>query len=147
MEALATAASIVSIVDLAAKVLGAVYKFSISARGCKTIIGSLLEELTAVGTTLDGLRRRLADHRLEYSIRATGDPIPRISQLSMTLQDYEKTLGTILTKLESSFGNKVRSSMGMRLRWPLRETEVIVFISRLSRYRQTFELALQTDTA
>jgi len=52
----------------------------------------------------------------------------------------------MLTKeLDGHLSNKLREKVGRGLKWPMKEVEVMEIITRLGRYQQKFQQALQTD--
>jgi siroheme synthase len=142
---LGIAANVIAVVDLAAKACGVVYNFAKSAKDCPKTITQLQQELSAVQTTAEGLRE--IARRLEDSAKAGGEPVPLISQLSTALKECEGTLKDLVKELEGHFSNKLREKFGRRLKWPIREPEVIDLIAQLARYQKIFHEALQVDIA
>ncbi|KAF8539493.1 hypothetical protein BDD12DRAFT_924175 [Trichophaea hybrida] len=149
MEGLGIAANVIAVVDLAAKACGAIYSYVKSAKGCTKTVLQLQTDLTAVQTTLDGLQK-IAD-RLDTAARPLGLGVhgtPSVlSELSTELNECKTTLGKLLEDLEGHFRNKLRSKIGRQLKWPLKEPDVMEYISRLGKYQQTFQSALQIDIA
>ncbi|KAF8249154.1 hypothetical protein K440DRAFT_660414 [Wilcoxina mikolae CBS 423.85] len=145
LGALGIAANVIAVVDLAAKVGGVVYQYAKSAKDCPKTITKLHQELSAVQETVDGLRK-IAD-RLDASAKEGGEPQPLLSKLSTALEECEGTLNSLMKELKGHFSNKLREKVGRRLKWPIKEAEVIEFIDRLGRYQQIFQQALQVDIA
>jgi len=147
MEGLGIAANVIAVVDLAAKTCAAVYKYAKSAKGCPKTVSQLHRDLTAVQKTLDGLRT-IAD-RLDAAAQTPGirRTPPLLVSLASELNECETTLGKLLEELEGNFRNKLRSKIGRQLKWPLKEPDVMDCITRLGRYHQSFQSALQVDIA
>jgi hypothetical protein len=143
MEGLGIAANIIAVVDLAAKACTVIYQYAKSAKNCPKTVAQLQQELTVVKDSLDGLQR--IARRLDDACMAAGEPPPIISQLSTALNECSAALTKLTYELEGSSRNKIRETVGWRLRWPIKESEITEFVSKLGRYQQTFQLALQAD--
>lgn len=143
MEGLGIAANVIAVIDLSAKACGVLYRYAKSVKDCSKSVEKLEQELLTVQKTLNGLRD-IAD-RLDAACQA--EPPPLISQLSTALKDCETTLGALIGELEGRRRNKIREKLHWQLKWPIKEPEVVDFVSRLARYQQTFQEALQVDIA
>jgi hypothetical protein len=143
MEGLGIAANIIAVVDLTANACGLFYKYAKSANNCSKSVEKLEQELLTVQKTLCGLRD--ISGRLDAACQGGLPPV--ISQLSTALKDCEYTLGALIREMGGRRRNKFREKLHWQLKWPIKEPEIMNFISRLGRYQQTFQQALQADIA
>jgi len=150
MDGLSAAASIIAVIDLAAKAATTIYSYSVSAKDCPDSVQHLQRELNAVKGILNELKT-LAE-RLDRE-RCEAKPDLLSSHLfgeDEELAQCQKTVQQLLDGLEGDWRVKLekewRVKLGRRLRWPIEEKNIMSFITQLERYKATFSLSLLADS-
>lgn len=154
MEALGVAASVLTIVEVAAKVTSLCLKYSSAVKNAKADIERLRVRIDSLRITLDGVQKLLQDQngaRLETL---------QSLQLRGALDNTHSQLAHIVTRLEDRLdGDKGRDSgrrakamrsLGLRLRaleWPLKSREIENIFESLQRDQHVFSSALHIDQA
>ncbi|KAM7211054.1 vegetative incompatibility protein HET-E-1 [Rhypophila decipiens] len=144
MEGLGTAASIIAVIELAAKVASLCLEYSSAVKNARADIERLRQHTSRLKITVEGAQKLLqGPHgaRLETS-----------QKLHETLNDTYSQLGDIATKLEAKLHSgrraKAMRSLGLRaLKWPFESKDVDKIIVNLQRDQASFSAALQIDQA
>lgn len=142
MEVVGAAASVIAVVELAAKVGSLCLEYSSAVKSARSDIGRLRQHTDGLKTTLEGAQKLLqGPHgaRLETS-----------QKLRDALHDTYLQLGDIATKLEAKLhtgrGAKAMRCLGLRaLKWPFESKDVDKIIANLKREQDSFSAALQVD--
>jgi len=144
MEGLGAAASIIAVIELAAKVASLCLEYSSAVKNARADIDRLRQHTGSLKITVEGAQKLLqGPHgaRLETS-----------QKLHETLNDTYSQLGDIATKLEAKLHSgrraKAMRSLGLRaMRWPFESKDVDKIIANLQRDQASFLAALQIDQA
>jgi len=144
MEGLGAAASIIAVIELAAKVASLCLEYSSAVKNARADIDRLRQHTGSLKITVEGAQKLLqGPHgaRLETS-----------QKLLETLNDTYSQLGNIATKLEAKLHSgrraKAMRSLGLRaMRWPFESKDVDKIIANLQRDQASFLAALQIDQA
>jgi len=141
MDGLGSAAGIIAVLDLSAKVASLCFQYSKAVKNAKSDIERLCGELDRLNTTLEGARQLL---------QGPNGALLRTSQrLRDGLEGCSSQLAELQTKLEKKLGNsvtrKVVSRLGVYAKWPLESKDVDRIITTLARYRDTLSAALTVD--
>jgi hypothetical protein len=142
MEGLGAAASVVAVVELAAKVGSLCLDYCSAVKSARADIERLRQHTDSLKTTVEGAHKLLqGPHgaRLETS-----------QNLREALDNTRSQLGDIATKLEEKLHKGRRAKMmkrvGLRaLGWPFESKEVDKIIANLQRDQDSFSAALQID--
>ncbi|KAL2192251.1 hypothetical protein P885DRAFT_48132 [Corynascus similis CBS 632.67] len=144
MEGLGAAASVIAVVELAAKVGSLCLEYSSAVKSARSDIERLKKHTDSLKTTAEGAQKLLqGPHgaRLETS-----------QKLRETLNDTHSQLGDVATKLEAKlYTGRTASAMrrvGLRaLKWPFESKDVDKIIANLQRDQDAFTAALHIDQA
>jgi uncharacterized phage infection (PIP) family protein YhgE len=144
MEGLGAAASVIAVVELAAKVGSLCLEYSSAIKNARSDIERLKKYTDSLKTTAEGAQKVLqGPHgaRLETS-----------QKLRETLNDTHSRLGDVATKLEAKLHTgRTASAMrrvGLRaLKWPFESKDVDKIIADLRQDQDAFTAALQIDQA
>ncbi|KAK0714729.1 WD40-repeat-containing domain protein [Lasiosphaeris hirsuta] len=144
MEGLGAAASVIAVVDLAAKVGSLCLEYSSAVKSARSDIERLRKHTDSLKITFDGARKLLQDPhgaRLETS-----------QKLHETLSDTYSQLDGIAERLEEKLrkGRRAKTMRRMGLRafgWPFESKDVDKIIENLQRDQDSFAAALQIDQA
>ncbi|KAK5651140.1 hypothetical protein OQA88_13234 [Cercophora sp. LCS_1] len=144
MEGLGAAASVIAVVELAAKVGPLCLEYSSAVKNARSDIERLKKHTDSLKTTAKGAQKVLqGPHgaRLETS-----------QKLRETLDNTHSQLDNISTKLEAKLHTGRTASamrrMGLRaLKWPFESKDVDKIIANLQRDQDAFTAALQIDQA
>jgi hypothetical protein len=142
MDGLGSAASVIAVIDLTAKVAALCYQYSKAVKRAKSDIEDLQRELMTLETVLKG-----AQHLIEGQ---NGASLQTSQRLQDGLRDCTSQLTELKTKLEEKLNagatHRIMSKFGVRsLKWPFESKEVNGIISTLERYRAAFSTALIID--
>ncbi|KAF9887949.1 hypothetical protein FE257_009471 [Aspergillus nanangensis] len=145
MEAVGSVANIIAVVELSAKVATLLLKYSKAVKNAKPDIERLLQQLEALGITLEGAKSLLS-----------GPNAARLGNLqqlheglegcSVQLKELDTKLGEKLSGRHESGAARVMGRFGIRaLKWPLESPEVDKIVTSLHDYRDTVSAALTID--
>ena len=138
MEGLAAAASILTVIEISAKVSSLCFQYSVTVKSAKEDIERLQQKVKDIEGVLDHLRRLLE--------RSDNAWVPVSRELGASLQACLGQLQKLEKQLKAGKGHKVIRHFGARaLAWPFKSKEVEKIISELESYQQTFALSLQMD--
>ena len=141
MEVVGSAASVIAVIDLSAKIASICLQYSRDVRHAKADIERFKLEVDSVTNLL-----RAVEALLQVATKTT---LSTSIELENALRDCKIELQQINTKLDPGKAGKARkvmSKFGARaLKWPLESKEVEKTISRLERCKMTISLALQVD--
>ena len=141
MDGLGSAASVIAVIDLSAKVASLCFQYSTAVKNAKSDIERLRRELDRLKTTLEGTRQLL------------DSPNGARLQTSQRLQDGLRGCSSPLTELETRLVKKLNSGttrmmsqFGIRaLKWPFESKDVNRIMTTLERCRDTLSAALTID--
>jgi WD40 repeat protein len=144
MEGLGAAASIIAVVELAAKVASLCLEYSSAVKNARADIDRLRQHTASLNITVEGAQKLLqGPHgaRLETS-----------HKLRNALNDTHSQLGDIVAKLEEKLRKGHRTKLmrfvGLRaLKWPFESKDVDKIVANLQRDQASFSAALQIDQA
>ena len=142
MEAVGSAASIIAVIDLSAKVASLCFQYCSAVKNAPSDVERLQGELERLKTTLQGAQQLLESpngKRLQTSQGLWDGLIDCSSQLSQLRSRLEK-------KLNPGSTRKAMSRIGFRaLKWPFESKEIDTIIKNLERYRDTLSVGLAVD--
>jgi hypothetical protein len=139
MDSLSGAASVITVVDLSAKIASLCFQYSVAVKNAKEDIQRLQRRVNDIKDILEQVKQ-LLDGQDKVRVSAT-------SKLSdSSLQQCFLQLEELKTRLEPGKSRKIMSRLGVRaLKWPFTSKEVEKIVITLEKYKQTFSLALQVD--
>ncbi|KAK2926405.1 hypothetical protein FoTM2_013271 [Fusarium oxysporum f. sp. vasinfectum] len=142
MDGLGSAASVIAVIDLSAKVASLCFQYYSAVNNAKTDIERLHGELDRLETILEGARQLLES--------PNGWCLQSSQRLRDGLSGCSSELITLETKLEKKLNpgttRKVMSRFGVRaLKWPFESNDVDGIIWTLEQYRDTLSSALTID--
>jgi hypothetical protein len=144
MEAVGSAAGIIAIIDLSAKVASLCFQYYSAVKNARSDVERLQGELERLTTTLQGAQRLLespSGKRLQTSQGLRNGLIDCSSQLAELQSRLEK-------KLNPGSARKAMSRIGFcALKWPFESKEIDGIIKNLERYRDTLSGGLAIDGA
>jgi hypothetical protein len=144
MEAVGSAASVITLIELSAKVASLCFQYSSAVKNARSDIERLRGELKRLTTTLQGAQQLLESpngKRLQTSQGLRNGLIDCSSQLSQLQSRLEK-------KANPGPARKAMSRIGFRaLKWPFESKEIDAIIKNLERYRDTLSVGLAVDGA
>ncbi|KAK3333464.1 hypothetical protein B0T19DRAFT_354755 [Cercophora scortea] len=142
MEGLGAAASIIAVVELAAKVASLCLEYSSAVKNARADIDRLRQQTNSLKTTVEGAQKLLQHPRTAR--------LETLHKLRNALDETHPQLGNIAAKLEANLhtGRKAKAMrhMGLRaLKWPFENKDVDKIIANLQRNQASFFAALQID--
>jgi predicted nuclease with TOPRIM domain len=138
MDGLSAAASIITIIDVSARIAKLCFKYSVAVKDAKKDIDRLGKAVTDIKNVL-GEVKRLLDEQDKTQLSTT-------RRLSDSLKECLRRLEELKARLEPSETRRVMQKYGLRsLKWPFKSTQVEKMVASLKEYEQTFSLALQID--
>jgi hypothetical protein len=138
MDGLSGAASIITVIDISAKVVSLCFHYSLAVKDAKRDIERLQNKVTDIKDILEEIRR-LLDGQDKIQFSAT-------RKLLDSLKECQRQLQGLHAQLEPHRGRKVMQRIGFRaLKWPFTGKQVEKMVNSLEQYEQTFSLALQVD--
>jgi len=138
MDGLSGAASVIAVIDIAAKITSICYHYAVAVKNAKDDIESVQNKVTDITNVLEKLKQ-LLDGPGKARFPATHEVFDSLNQC---LRDLQK----LQADLEPKKARKAMSRLGFRaLKWPFSKKQVENILSKLERYEQTFTLALQVD--
>ncbi len=144
MEALGSAASVIAVLELSAKLASLCLQYLSALKNAKTDIERLRGELGRLNVPLEGARQLLEG--------PNGDRLLFSQQVRAGLDGCSSQLGelhrTLETELSKEKGQNMMSKFGLRaLKWPFKTKDIDRIISTIERYRDTLSAALTVDLA
>ena len=138
MEALGVAASVLTVIELSAKVVSLCVQYSLAVKGAKKEITRLETEVKDLGKVVGDVQHLIGGPD-GAELSASQKLLKAVHDCFMQLKALEKTLDPGKTR-------KAISHFGVRaLRWPFESREIEKVIGELERCKETFSLALQVD--
>ena len=142
MDGLSGAASVITIINLSAKITHLCFQYSDAVKDAKKDIERLQRKvsdiqniLSEVGQLLNGPDKPL--------LSATNKLSDSLKECFLQLQELETQLETQLKPRKT---RELMSRFGLQaLKWPFSSKEVEKLVANLERYEQTYTLALQAD--
>lgn len=145
MDGVSAAASIIAVVELAAKVGSQCYEYLLAVKSAKRDIEHLRERVESLKTTLEGAQKLLQGQN--------GSRLETSQKLRSTLESTRSELALIATRLGEKLDKGGRRATAMRslglraLKWPFESSEVESIVASLQRDQDTFTTALHIDQA
>jgi septation ring formation regulator EzrA len=138
MDGVAAAASIITIIDISARLARLCFEYSAAVKDAKKDIDRLQKAVTGIEDVLKGLKRLLEEEdKARLSITR---------KLSDSLVECLRQLQELKTQLEPRTTRRVMQRLGLSsLKWPFKSAQVKKMVASLKEYEQTFGLALQID--
>ncbi|RYP57916.1 hypothetical protein DL770_010551 [Monosporascus sp. CRB-9-2] len=142
MDGLGSAASVVAIIDLSAKVASLCFQYSTAVKNAKSDIERVRGEVDRLKTTLEGAQRLLDS--------PNGAKLQTSQHLSAGLDHCASQLAKLEEKLEEKINRgtarKMMSAFGLRaLKWPFESKDVDNIIQNLNKCRDTLSTNLNID--
>ena len=140
MDGLSAAASILAVVELAAKTASICLEYGHKVKNAKTDIQRLRSELTNLEGVLQGARDL-------YKDTYTSSFQPPNKALEDCIDACSKELSNLLRTLEPGKTKKLAAKIRLReLKWPFETKQINQTIQRIAEYRETITLALQISS-
>ncbi|KFZ19736.1 hypothetical protein V501_00536 [Pseudogymnoascus sp. VKM F-4519 (FW-2642)] len=137
-EALGLASSVITVIDLSAKVALWCSEYYANVKYARDDIERLQREAQGLKATLERVQS-LCDG-------PNGVKLQESQSLREAVKDCKKQLDQLETKLEPRTTNKLMSRYGMRaLRWPLKSKEVDGIMKKLGNCKDNISFCLQVD--
>ncbi|OBT55950.1 hypothetical protein VE04_03623 [Pseudogymnoascus sp. 24MN13] len=137
-EALALVSSVITVIDLSAKVASRCSEYYANVKNARDDIERLQREAQGLKATLERVQS-LCDS-------PNGVKLQESQSLREAVKDCKKQLDQLETKLEPRTTNKLMSRYGMRaLRWPLKSKEVDGIMKKLGNCKDNISFSLQVD--
>ncbi|KAF2417699.1 hypothetical protein EJ08DRAFT_575532, partial [Tothia fuscella] len=138
MEGLGGAASVIAVIDLAAKVASLCYQYSRAVKDAKADIERLLGKVNQTKGVLENTKRLLNG--------PDRDRLSTSQKLNQSLDSCFQQLEYLKMKLDPGSTRKTMSRIGLRaLKWPLQSKDVDKILLNLDGFQQTLLLALNID--
>ncbi|KAK7415363.1 hypothetical protein QQX98_005902 [Neonectria punicea] len=138
MEALGAAGSVITVIDMSAKLLAICSKYARGVRDAKGDIEELLNEVTELQKVAKNVQRLLNS--------PPGAKLKASRDLNKTLEATFKLLFDLEKTLQPETGRKLMSRVGLRsLKWPLQSAKLHSIVQRIRQHSNTIALALQVD--
>jgi hypothetical protein len=138
MAGIGEAASVIAVIDLAAKTASLCFQYSRDVAGAKKEITELQTELFDLQNVLEKVKR-LLDQPDSAKLLAFSESKHAFDNCKDELKELNRRLNVSTTR-------KSLSRLGLRaLKWPLESKEVEKAVNHLERYKNTISLVLQTD--
>ncbi|KAK4139040.1 uncharacterized protein C8A04DRAFT_16219, partial [Dichotomopilus funicola] len=135
------AASVIAVVQLAAKVGSLCLEYSSAVKSARSDIERLKKHTDSLKATAEGAQKLLQGPH--------GARLGTSQKLRETLNDTRSQLGDVATKLEAKLHGRTGKAMrrvGLRaLKWPFESKDMDKIIANLQRYQDSFAAALQID--
>ena len=138
MEIVGSVASVISILELAAKVASSCHKYLVAVKDAEKDIVRLHNETQS----LEEILKKVHDRNTQK----TGATLVSSPAMSRCLNDCFIQLSSLNEKLQPLKATKWMSKLKLReLKWPFETSEVNKIIGYLQGYKQSISLALQLD--
>jgi hypothetical protein len=138
MDGLSSAASVIAVIDMSAKITALCFQYSIAVKDAKNDIERIEKKVGDIKRVLKSIKK-LLDGPHKARLSTTYGLSKSLKQCLRELQELQKELKPGKTR-------KTMSRFGVRaLKWPFTSKQVERIISSMEGYEQTFTLALQVD--
>jgi hypothetical protein len=138
MEAAEAAASVITLIELSAKIASTCVQYSCALRDAANETGRLHKEVKSLHDVLEQVRQ-LLNGRHAAKLSAS-------QAMNDAIKDSETELYNLDQRLAPSKLRKIMSLVSSRaLKWPFRAAEMDKFLVHLERCKQSISLALQVD--
>jgi small-conductance mechanosensitive channel len=138
MEAVAAAASLITLIELSAKITSTCVQYSRAVKDAANDISRLYKEVKSLQEVLEQARQLLnGPHAAK---------LPASQAMNDAIKDSKTELHNLDQRLAPSKSRKFMSLVDSRaLKWPFKAAEVDKFLTQLGRCKQSISLALQVD--
>jgi hypothetical protein len=141
MEALAGAASVIAVVQLADRVLSLCGKYALAVKDAKEDIQRLKSEVEALRDVLTGVDKLVGNNAPNSKASESA-----LVALAGSIPKCKVELDELMIRLDPSKGRKVMNRFGLRaLKWPFKSKDVTKIIEALDRHKGTITLSLNVD--
>ena len=138
MDGLSAAASLISVIELSARITSLCLQYSAAVKDAKKDIEHFQRKVADLRGVLGEVKRLLSTHDIRR--------LPTAHKLEESLLDCSQRLAKLEARLLPGSTRKTMSRLGVRaLKWPFTSKEVHAIVDDLGRYEHTFNLALQVD--
>ncbi|CAH0028566.1 unnamed protein product [Clonostachys rhizophaga] len=138
-EVAGLAASVITIIELSAKVSALCLDYSTAVSNARADIARLRSRVDNLAATFRAVQKLLLDD-------TDGQVLQTARELVDPLRGCRTVLDQLQSRLDSSKTQRVMHRFGLRaLRWPFNSGEIDDILSRLERHEQTITLGLQVD--
>jgi len=138
MDGLSGVASVIAVIDIAAKIASLCLEYSVAVKDAKDDIERVQRKVSDITHVLEKIKK-LLDARDKAQLSTTHDLLKSLGKCLQELEDLK-------VKLEPRKTRKAMSRFGIRaLKWPFTNKQMERVISSLQGYENTFTLALQVD--
>ncbi|CAN9182844.1 unnamed protein product [Alternaria alternata] len=138
MDGLSSAASVIAVIDISAKIASLCYQYSVAVKDAKNDIARVQRKVSDITHILEKIKQ-LLDSQDKTRLSTT-------QGLFSSLEQCLEELKSLEAKLDPGKTRKTMSRLGFRaLKWPFTSKQVDRIVLNLEGYEQTFSLALQVD--
>jgi hypothetical protein len=138
MDGLSSAASVIAVIDISAKIVSLCFQYSVAVKGAKDDIERVQRKLSDITHILEQIKQ-LLDSQDKARLLTTQGLFSSLAQCLAELEGLQVELGPGKTR-------KTMSRIGFRaLKWPFTNKQVDKIVSNLEGYEHAFALALQVD--
>lgn len=138
MDGLSSAASVIAVVDISAKITSLCYQYSVAVKNAKRDIERLQKKVECITSLVEKFK--------ELSDGPAKAKLSTLHGLSDSLNGCLQELVELEEQLAPGKGRKAISRLGIRaLKWPFTSKQTEKIISELEGYEQAFSVALQAD--
>ncbi|OCL10893.1 hypothetical protein AOQ84DRAFT_387205 [Glonium stellatum] len=141
MDGLSTAASVIAVIDISAKIASLCFRYSTEVKNAKDDVERIQRKISDIKNLLEAVKQLDGPNglRLPATHRLSNSPEKCLLELQKLEKKLEKGLDPGKTRTAMSL-------LGMRaLKWPFTRKEVENIVTTLEGYMQIFSLALQVD--
>lgn len=139
MDPLSLALGVITLIQVAAKVVSITTAYTQSVTGVPDEVNSLVSEINLLSSVLGALHTSL-NHEDEKHQTFSAD------FLTPAMEECKAQLEALLGYLQKGRSKRTRlRNLGRRLKWPLRVNETQEWIGRMERFKGTFSLVLQNE--
>jgi hypothetical protein len=138
MDGLSSAASVIAVIDMSAKITALCYQYSKAVKSAKDDIERVQQKADDINLVLEKIKRLLDEHNKTRLSTTFG--------LSDSLRECLGELEELKVKLEPGKARKTMNRVGLRaLKWPFTSKQVDKIVSAIEGFKHTFMAALQVD--
>src|SRR5579862_897159 len=118
MAGIGEAASVIAVIQISQQVLSLCWKYYSGAKGARTDMGRLCDEVTALSRVLERVQELMLDGPKAARLPASSALVGQIEQCSLELKD-------LINRLDPGQGRKAMNRLGLRaLKWPFTVEDV-----------------------
>ncbi|MCJ1324911.1 hypothetical protein MMC10_001573 [Thelotrema lepadinum] len=138
MEAVGAVASVIAIVELAAKVGSSCHRYLVAVKSAESDILRLRNETESL--------KEIVENVYDRSTRKDVATLLSSPAMLRSLNDCSSQLSNVINKLQPQKRTKLMNKLKLReLKWPFETQEIDKILGSLQGYKQSISLALQLD--